>query len=382
MLIFLFCFQNYSFNDDEFSNLSNFIDLPFVGGIKYTCSFADCGLQFKRKDQLDSHEYSHSSIKKFQCSEADCTKSYVNNAHLQRHIRKTHQKATSHQLHYCRLDECTHPISEEVYVRKQREYECAYCSMKFTRKFKLRLHIFTHTGNYEYKCQKCDKGFVRMSQLKQHEKIHDERKCDQCDQVFTKWSLLMVHKRNDHTNNENKCLICGKVFRSKRGLKYHSKVHTELDNRIIYQCTYESCPKFFLQRKSMLAHHKSKHENQKFICSVDGCGRELSTKQKLNMHMNAVHCDETRNRKIHTKSSKPKAKRKDKGKQKVSTASKLFNLVLPNEIEQAIISGNGNKIYFNYESKDFEDGDADINTDEVISQSQINEKPNEIECCN
>lgn len=240
----------------------------------------------------------------------------------------------------------------KVHAGVQREYICDLCDMKFVRKAKLRLHMFSHTGNYKYRCGMCEKGFLQLGHLTRHEKTHAERKCDRCDDVFTKWSLLLAHKRVVHADtDDNKCGVCDKVFRTRRNLKHHSQVHEEDGDRIVYQCSADDCPKFFYKRNSMMAHYKSTHENQKFACMVDGCGRQLSTKQKLNHHVQVMHTDGGDNgrTKVKTKSKANKAKRKDKGIQKVSTASKLFNIVLPTEFERTIIEGNGSQITFHYD---------------------------------
>lgn len=370
------------------------IDNLLIDGIRYTCSFEDCGLQFKRKDQLDSHEYTHNQIRKFPCTEGDCTKSYVNNAHLQRHKRTAHTKNPSKQLLYCTGTDCAAYFDSTAKLKShllkvhggvQREYICEHCDVKFVRKSKLRLHMFTHTGNYRYRCDACDKGFFQMGHLTRHQKTHAQRKCDKCEEIFTKWSLLMAHKRTAHTTeDENKCGVCGKVCQSKRSLKYHSKVHVDIGDRMVFECTFVDCPKFFFKRSSMLAHYKSTHENKKFICTVEGCERELSTKQKLNNHVKVVH-DKNSSDRTKLKIKCNRAKRKDKGVQKTSTASKLFNIYLPKEFEEAIISGNGNKISFHYDPNSI---DPDINEMETSSTCKastvdsIGKSLESIECCN
>lgn len=341
---------------DDFDDLSDILSCA----IKYTCSFAGCGLQFKRKDRLDSHEYTHSRIPKFHCTEDGCHKAYANNAHLQRHKRTAHDKTAPKQLLYCTAADCMAYFDStaklknhllKVHAGVQREFICDLCDLAFRRKAKLRLHMFSHTGDYRYRCDVCERGFLQLGHLTRHEKTHAERRCDRCDDVFTKWSLLLAHKRTAHADTgDNKCGMCDKVFRTKRNLKHHSRVHEEADERIVHQCTVDGCPKFFFKRSSMLAHFRSAHENQKFACTVDGCGQQLSTKQKLNQHVKVMHLEggDSARAKVTSKSKANRAKRKDKGVQKVSTASKLFDVVLPTEFERAIIEGNGSQITFFY----------------------------------
>lgn len=232
------------------------------------------------------------------------------------------------------------------------EFECDICSSKFRRKTQLRKHMFAHTGNYRYKCMECDKGFLQLGHLKRHENSHKWRQCNHCDETFEKWSTLVAHKQKEHAKVEIRCTVCNKVFHSKRGLKHHKQTHIQLEDRNIYQCTFNGCTKFFFQRKNMLAHFKSKHECRKFICPESGCGQQLSTNQKLKQHIEKMHCSGNigcRSNRINHSDPIQRAKRKDKGTQKISTASKLFNIILPMEVEQAIIAGRTDNIYFNRE---------------------------------
>lgn len=370
-----FNFINFRPNADvSYSSTDDTIDdQPSYYGLRYTCTFANCGLQFRRKDQLDSHEYTHSGIRKYPCWEDDCTKSYTNSAHLLRHQRTVHEAST--KIILCTAADCPEFFDStaklknhllKVHNGEQREFGCDLCEKKFTRKSKLREHMFRHTGHFNYRCDICEKGFLQMAHLKRHiDHIHTDRTCDQCAQVFTKWSSLLAHKRTVHTTEaDNKCTDCNRVFKSKCSLRNHSKVHAKQNHQLIYECTFAGCSKFFQKHSNMLAHYKSSHEERRFICTVDGCGRGLTTKQKLKYHMDVMHAkegDATANNSVNKKKStkaKNRAKRKDKGEQRVSTASKLFQIVLPKDFEQAIMAGDGHKINFHYD-RDRVDPDED-----------------------
>lgn len=361
--------NDLSDDDDEFGLFS-------TPGFRYVCTFIDCGLQFKRKDQLDSHEFVHTKRKKFTCSQGNCDKSYVNNAHLQRHIRTAHRLnggVVTDESSSSVFSSETKVLQREHRRAKTAQYKCDFCSEEFNRKFHLRLHIVTHTGHFPYKCEQCDKGFIRLSYLKRHEKTHKSHSCDHCDVVFPKWSQLVAHKHKEHASVECKCTQCNRVFHSRRGLKYHQQVHVETGERTVYQCDFDQCPKFFFHRQNLLAHHKSKHGNRKFVCTFSGCERELSTKQKLEQHMKAMHLDG--DKKIKTENKvKVRATRKDKGLPKRSTAAKLLNLTAPKEIERAIIDGQGDTIYFHYdhiENDMDEDESSTFKECSAVNASQI-----------
>lgn len=332
---------------------------------RYKCSFPGCVLEFRRKDRLDAHEYTHSRVKKFKCTEENCDKAYANDSHLQRHKRTAHSKSTG--IIRCSNESCEEFFYSEAKMKahchnfhseKAREFECEICNEKFRRKTKLKEHMFTHNGKYKYTCDKCGKGFLQLGHFKRHEHSHRIRKCELCDATFDKWSMLLAHRQQEHSNNQHRCSICNKEFHSKRGLKSHRKTHSNhdeenLDLDVAIQCSFENCTKYFSERRNMLAHYKLKHENRKFACSFDGCTSELSTKQKLDLHIKVVHLGESGKKSKKTS----RAERKDKGVQKVSTASKLFNIILPSEFEKAIITGQGKNIHINFDRINNENDD-------------------------
>lgn len=358
-------------------------DFSLLSVFKYKCSYAGCDLEFRRKDRLDSHEFTHSQVKKFVCTETDCGKAYVNNSHLQRHIRAAHAK--TNEIIHCPHESCAMLFASEVTMKthcrtihseKLRDFICEICNEKFRRKTHLKQHMFEHTGSYIYKCDECGEGFLLMSRLKRHKNAHKTRQCDHCAATFDKWSLLLAHKQKDHLNIQLKCSICNKEFHSRRSLKSHCKIHANPDDRLVYPCSFEGCPKQFLQNKNMLAHYKAKHENVKFVCTHEDCKSELSTKQKLTEHIKVVHLGERNKKSKKKKTQTVKTQRKDKGVQKTSTASKIFKIILPPEFERAILSGQGKNLHISYDRMDNEDddhgnGNADFES-KILDVPQLN----------
>lgn len=355
--------------------------IPF----KYKCSFSGCDLQFRRRDRCESHEYTHTKQRKFKCTEPNCNRAYITNCHLRRHKRTAHAISTETFL-------CTHEPCVEYFTsleqmkehcrtvhstKSSRQFECEICMEKFCRKILLKNHLFAvHTGNYRYNCEKCGKGYLLESRLKRHEKVsHKIHTCEVCAVAFEKWSLLLAHKQSEHKNVELKCSICNKMFNSRRGLREHRNTHVNIDERNAIPCTFDGCEKIFFRRNNMLAHFKLKHENRTFICSFENCNLELSTKQKLDQHIRVIHLGEMGQKKGKTKSKSEIAKRKDAGVQKISTASKLFQVILPPEIERAIISGRGKDIQIKYDRID-DDEEEEVEKEEKEKEKEPMENNN------
>lgn len=104
---------------------------------------------------------------------------------------------------------------------------------------------------------------------------------------------------------------------------------------------------------------------------------ELSTKQKLELHIKVVHSSDANKNPQDRKTAQ--AERKDKGVQKKSTASKLFNFILPPEFERVIIAGQGKNIHIDYNSpQDGDDDNQQQNTDLDTNQLAT---VRIVECC-
>lgn len=288
----------------------------------------------------------------FSCTHESCTEYFTSLEQMNKHCRAIHSTTT----------------------KSTRQFQCDICLEKFYRKIQLKQHSFAvHTvGNYRYTCEKCGKGYLLESRLKRHEKVsHKIHTCELCAVPFEKWSLLLAHKQSEHANVELECKICNKTFNSRRGLKEHHNIHVNINERNAIPCTFDGCEKFFFRRSNMLAHFKLKHQNRTFSCSYENCGLELSTKQKLEQHIRVIHLGEMGQKKLKTKSKSEVAKRrKDAGVQKVSTASKLFQVILPPEFERAIISGRGEDIQIEYDRIDNDDDD-----DEEEEKGQKEKEP-------
>lgn len=342
--------------------------------IRYKCRYDGCDLNFKRKDQLHSHEYTHTAQKLFKCTESNCTKSYMNNAHLKRHIRVAHCANRTIELIPCKHGSpCTrsYKSKEKMLIHyqmvhvdktdiKSLSFACDLCPAIFRRKAQHRQHMFAHTNEYPYTCQHCQRGYMNRYNLVRHENSHRIYNCNECDETFLKWSLLVGHRHNMHPYSEAKCTECGRQFQSKRGLKHHRILHEEKDDREILQCPYEKCPSYFFHQRNLNAHIRSKHEGCKFICDFGGCGKTLSSKQKLQLHMNVVHLKIKSTTLVAKEKCVNRKPRKDKGVPKESMAAKLAQIHMPKTVDQMVLAEKGHQIRFDYNDDDVGDDSVDV----------------------
>ncbi|XP_058979481.1 zinc finger protein 14-like [Musca domestica] len=124
----------------------------------------NCGKMFHRRSGLAAHERcffmnaSHLAVHRrrhnqryHQCHL--CTKNYINNAELQVHLQRIHNKL---------------PRRNEGEQQKMTiPMKCKYCPYTTNSKFAMEVHQYRHTGK-QYKCKKCSKSYVLRRDIKLH----------------------------------------------------------------------------------------------------------------------------------------------------------------------------------------------------------------------
>ncbi|XP_059470503.1 oocyte zinc finger protein XlCOF6-like [Neocloeon triangulifer] len=209
-------------------------------------------------------------------------------------------------------------------TEEQEGHTCTVCNMTFSTLKKLHMHKKSRSHDVKacaksLMCEKCRKTFGSADDLKshncsplvcyfcnswfantkeqeQHQSLHDGPYiCDMCGATFSNLEVLQYHILW-HTSGKGRkrlyqCKVCGRLFKSRFGLKGHESSHT--DQRL-YSCYI--CNTSFRNKDEMLLHRNqhTKEEKEhklgetprkKNLQTCEVCKKVLGSKASLKVHM-------------------------------------------------------------------------------------------------
>lgn len=142
---------------------------------------------------------------------------------LATHVTHTHAIASLGGLYYCQWHLC--PRSERG----------------FNARYKMLVHVRTHTKEKPHQCQQCEKSFSRAENLKIHTRSHSGEKpyvcpVEGCKKAYSNSSDRFKHTRTHSTEKPYFCKVpgCNKRYTDPSSLRKHVKTFKHTTNLITF----------------------------------------------------------------------------------------------------------------------------------------------------
>ena len=181
----------------------------------------------------------------FSCNKCSFTTKYKTSLkrHQYRHVKNTLCDVNTNQIsHIC--DQCgksfrsRYGMQVHTKIKHQQKFRftCAVCNKVFHHLWNFRGHLSRHHSALKVTCETCGKAFNYKSSLTMHKKhcksngsdgnnnsIDSEFVCDLCNNSLKTKKNLQDHSRGAHGGRQFHCSTCGKTFKWRSSLSYHTK---------------------------------------------------------------------------------------------------------------------------------------------------------------
>nr|XP_002738784.1 PREDICTED: zinc finger protein GLIS2-like [Saccoglossus kowalevskii] len=140
-------------------------------------------------------------------------------------------------------DLVNHVNDHHIRPEKDVEYCCRWngCPRKgkgFNARYKMLIHVRTHTNEKPHRCPQCDKCFSRLENLKIHNRSHTGEKpyvcpVEGCNKRYSNSSDRFKHTRTHFVEKPYYCKVvgCNKRYTDPSSLRKHIKTHGHYVNR-------------------------------------------------------------------------------------------------------------------------------------------------------